>query len=397
MNILIADKLSQSAVAALENLGAKVTVNAELSEDTLAGALQDAEILIVRSTKVNAAAIKAAPALSLIIRAGAGVNTIDLAAANERGIHVANCPGKNNDAVAELAIGLLIAADRRIADAAAALRRGTWSKGEFGKARGLKGRTLGIIGLGAIGSAVAAIAQAMGMEVVAWSRSLTPERAEELGIGFCASPVDVAKASDAVTVHVAGNKQTAGLIGVDFFAALKKGAIFLNTSRGDVVDTAALKAAAAEKGIRFGLDVFENEPAGSSGSFADVELAAAGTCTPHIGASTDQASEAIAEEVVNIVRSYRDTGKPLNTVNVRAKSTATTSLVVRHYNKVGVLAGVLDELRGEGVNIEEMENMIFEGGATASCTLLLDDLPSDVALDKMRKNPVIIQVSLKRS
>ncbi|OHE64905.1 MAG: hypothetical protein A2001_16325 [Treponema sp. GWC1_61_84] len=397
MNILIADKLSSSAVSALEKLGAKVTVNSELSAETLPGALKDVEVLIVRSTKVTAAAIQAAPALSLIIRAGAGVNTIDLAAANERGIHVANCPGKNNDAVAELAIGLMIAADRRIADAAGELRAGKWSKGEFGKARGLKGRTLGIIGLGSIGRAVAGIARAMDMKVVAWSRSLTEAQAAEQDIGFCATPLDVAIVADAVSVHVAGSKETFHLIGKDFFALMKKGTIFINTSRGDVVDTDALKAAAKEKGIRFALDVFEDEPAGGSGPFADVALAAAGTCTPHIGASTDQASEAIADEVVNIVRSYRDSGKPLNTVNVRAKSTATIGLVVRHHNKVGVLASVLDELRGEGVNIEEMENMIFEGGMTASCTLLLDDKPSEAALANLRKNPVIIQVSLKCS
>lgn len=397
MNILIADKLSSSAVSALEKLGAKVTVNAELTEETLPHALGETEVLIVRSTKVSAAAIREAPALSLIIRAGAGVNTIDLASANLRGIHVANCPGKNNDAVAELAIGLLIAADRRIVDAATAMRAGTWSKGEFGKARGLKGRTLGIVGLGAIGTAVAQRAKALEMRVLAWSRSLTEERAEELGVEYCPTLLDLAAASSAVSVHVAGNKQTRHLIGADFFAALPKGAIFLNTSRGDVVDTAALVAAAAEKGLRYGLDVFEDEPAGNSAPFADQALAAGGTCTPHIGASTDQASEAIADEVVAIVRSYRDTGRPLNTVNVRGKTSAATCLVVRHYNKVGVLAGVLDELRGEGVNIEEMENMIFEGGTTASCMLRLDDRPSDAALEKMRKNPVIIQVSLTSS
>ncbi|GAB1482618.1 hypothetical protein MASR2M78_14340 [Treponema sp.] len=395
MNILIADKLSATAVAALEQFGAKVTVNAELSAETLPSAMADVEVLIVRSTKVSAAAIEAAPVLSLIIRAGAGVNTIDLSSANGRGIHVANCPGRNNDAVAELVLGLLIAADRRVVDAAASLRAGNWNKGEFGKARGLKGRTLGIIGLGSIGKRVAEYAKALDMNVVAWSRSLSAEQAEELEIGYCATPLEVAKIADAVSVHVAGTKDTVGLIGTEFFAALRKGSLFVNSSRGDVVDTAALKAAIKERGIRASLDVFENEPAGSTAVFADTELAQLATCTPHIGASTDQSSEAIAEEVVNIVRSYKETGRPLNTVNVRSKSSATISLVVRHYNKVGVLAGVLDELRAEGVNIEEMENMIFEGGTTASCTLRLDTSPSAKVLSTLKANPVIIQVSLK--
>ncbi len=397
MKILIADKLSNSAVKALEQLGATVTVNPDASAQTLPGVIGDAEVLVVRSTQVTAATIEAAPALSLIIRAGAGVNTIDLAAANSRGIHVANCPGKNNDAVAELAIGLMIAADRRIVDATVELRAGAWNKKEYSKARGLKGRTLGIIGLGAIGKSVARRAHGLEMNVIAWSRSLTPAAAEELKIGWCATPCDVAAQADVISVHVAGNKETKQMLDAAFFAALKKGALFINTSRGDVVNTAALKAAIKEKGLRVALDVFENEPAPGVAPFADCELAALTVCTPHIGASTDQSSEAIADEVVNIVRSYSATGKPLNAVNIRAKSCATISLVVRHYNRVGVLAGVLDELRNQGVNIEEMENMIFEGGATASCTLRLDDMPSAAVLAAIKQNADIIQLSLKRA
>lgn len=397
MKILIADKLSNSAVKALEQLGATVTVNPDASAQTLPGVIGDAEVLVVRSTQVTAATIEAAPALSLIIRAGAGVNTIDLAAANSRGIHVANCPGKNNDAVAELAIGLMIAADRRIVDATVELRAGAWNKKEYSKARGLKGRTLGIIGLGAIGKSVARRAHGLEMNVIAWSRSLTPAAAEELKIGWCATPRDVAAQADVISVHVAGSKETKQMLDAAFFAALKKGALFINTSRGDVVNTAALKAAIKEKGLRVALDVFENEPAPGVAPFEDRELAALTVCTPHIGASTDQSSEAIADEVVNIVRSYSTTGKPLNAVNIRAKSSATISLVVRHYNRVGVLAGVLDELRNQGVNIEEMENMIFEGGATASCTLRLDDMPSAAVLAAVKQNANIIQLSLKRA
>ena len=397
MHILIADKLSSSAVKTLEQLGATVTVNPEASAQTLPDLIGNAEVLIVRSTQVTAATIQAATALSLIIRAGAGVNTIDLAAANSRGIHVANCPGKNNDAVAELAIGLMIAADRRIVDATAELRTGSWNKKEYSKARGLKGRTLGIIGLGAIGRSVARRAHGLEMKVIAWSRNLTPEAAEALGLGYCATPRDVAAHADVVSVHVAGTKDTRRMLDTAFFAALKKGAIFINTARGDVIDTAALKAAIKEKGLRVALDVFENEPAPGRAPFEDCELAAAAVCTPHIGASTDQASEAIAEEAVNIVRNYMTVGKPLNAVNIRAKSSATISLVVRHYNRVGVLAGVLDELRNQGVNIEEMENLIFEGGATASCTLRLDDEPAPATLQAIAKNADIIQVSLKRA
>ena len=395
MKILIADKVSSKVVSALKSLGADVTLNPELTDATLASALKETEILIVRSTKVKAAAIEAAPSLSLIIRAGAGVNTIDLPKASERGICVANCPGRNNDAVAELAMGLMIAADRRITDATVALRSGQWNKKEFGKARGLKGRTLGIVGLGSIGRALAQKAKGLPMEVIAWSRSLTPDTAKESGVGFCKTLFDLALASDAVSVHLAAATGTAKLVNKDFFDRMKKGAIFINTSRGEVVDTDALKAAIREKQIRVGLDVFENEPAGGEAPFADTELAGLIVSgTPHIGASTDQAEEAIADEVVRIVKAYAETGKPLNAVNYRKKSPR-VALVVRHYNHVGVLAGILDLLRNAGINIEEMENTIFEGEGAASCTLSLDHKPAESVLQSIRSNEHIIQVSLK--
>jgi len=395
MKVLIADKLSEKTVSALKALGAEVAVNAELTAEQLPQGIGDSEILIVRSKKVTAATINAASALSLIIRAGAGVNTIDLKAASARGIHVANCPGKNTDAVAELAIGLLIAADRRIVAATNDLRAGKWNKKEYGKARGLKDRTLGIIGLGAIGKAVAKRALGLEMKVIAWSRSLTAEKAEELGIGYCSSPQQVAEQSDAVTVHIAAKSDTEHMIGKEFLSKMKDGTILINASRGEVVDTAALKEAIAKKKLRVGLDVFENEPAGGVAEFADKELASMITCTHHIGASTDQASEAIAEEAVRIIKAYKETGKPLNGVNIREKTSAQYNLVVRHYNKVGVLAGILDELRNEGINIEEMENMIFEDGLAASCSLKLDDKPSVKTISKLAGGENIIQVMLK--
>jgi D-3-phosphoglycerate dehydrogenase len=394
MKILIADTLSKKTVAALEQLGAQVTVNAEVKEDQLGETLKDMEILIVRSKKVKAAAIAAAPRLSLIIRAGAGVNTIDLEEASRRGIYVANCPGKNTDAVAELAIGLLVAADRRIADATADLRAGKWRKKIYGKAFGLKGRTLAIIGLGAIGRAVAERAQGLGMKVIGWSRSLTAAAAEEMGIGYCASLEEAAEHADAVSVHLAFKPETAGRINREFFQLMKTGAIFINTSRGEVVDTEALKAAITENKLRVGLDVFPNEPAGGEADFPDTALAAAVTGTPHIGASTEQAEEAIADAVVRIVQRYRETGKPGNTVNIWKKSSAKINLVVRHHNRVGVLARILDALRNEEINIEEMENTVFEGGGTACCTLRLDSRPSDTLIAGFCGQEDIIQTLL---
>ena len=396
MKILIADKMSKTALSSLEALGHQVVSNPDLKAEDLPGAIGDAEVLIVRSTKVIAATIEAGKSLSLIIRAGAGVNTIDLAKASEYGIYVTNCPGKNTEAVAELAIGLLIAADRRIPDATADLRAGKWRKKEYGKAAGLKGRTLGILGTGNIGKAVIRRAQALEMNVVAWSRSLTPEKAAELGIGYCATPLDVAKAADAVSLHLAAKPETKGIVDAEFLAAMKDGAILVDTARGEVVDWAALSDAIAAKKLRVATDVYAGEPAGGEAPFEQTDLAAKlAACTPHVGASTDQASEAIAQEAVRIVKVFQETGTPPNVVNIRTKTAAVINLVVRHYNKVGVIASVLVLLREAGVNIEEMENLVFEGGTAACCTLKLDQKPSDDVLAKIVAGENILSASLK--
>jgi D-3-phosphoglycerate dehydrogenase len=395
MKILIADKLADEAVSQLEDLGAHVTVDADLNPETLPTSIQDNEVLIVRSTKVKADTIGNATNLSLIVRAGAGVNTIDLKAANEKGIHVANCPGKNTDAVAELAIGLMIAADRRIVNASVDLRNGVWNKKEYGKARGLKGRSLGIIGMGAIGKSVAKKAQGLGMEVIAWSRSLTEEQAVELGIEYKERMNEVAAEADVLSLHLASNDDTRGIINKDFLAQMKDGSILINSARGEVVNTKDLMAAIKEKGLQVGSDVFEDEPAGGKADFNDTEFAGLITCTPHVGASTDQSTAAVADEVINIIKAYKNTGKPLNGVNQRQKSTAQNNLVVRHFNQVGVLAGVFDALRYEKINIEEMENMIFETGCAASCSLKLDVQPSAALIEKIASGENIIQVMMK--
>jgi len=396
MKVLIVDRLSPTTVTALERMGLKVEVRNDLKAETLPGAVADVNILIVRSTKVTAATIQAAPQLSLIIRAGAGVDTIDIAAASGRGIYVANCPGKNTLAVAELAIGLLIAADRRIVEATNALRAGAWKKKEFGDARGLAGRTLGILGYGAIGRAVAHRARALEMKIAAWSPlDLTAEEAQAWNIDYCYTPEELAAKSDAVTVHLALTPETKHLVGKKFFDAMKPGAIFINTSRGPLVDTTALVEAIKQKKLRVGMDVFENEPAGGEAQFPHTELAALVTCTPHIGASTDQAAEAIAAEVVRIIDVYLKTGRPPGTVNLCERSPATHRLVMRLLNQPGILAFILDGLRDEGINVAEVENIVFTGAQAGCCSLGLDRAPSDKLLGRFRENANILNVVLQ--
>src|SRR5882762_6355365 len=193
MHVLIADKFEQSGRDGLQAIGCEVSFQPDLKDEPLVAAIaeQQPDVLIVRSTKVTEAMLAAGP-LKLIVRAGAGYNTIDVAAASRRGIYVSNCPGKNSIAVAELAFGLMLALDRRIADAVIALRAGKWNKSGFSKARGVFGRTLGLIGLGQIGREMASRAAAFGLDVVAWSRSLTDAAARELGVTRMASALEVA-------------------------------------------------------------------------------------------------------------------------------------------------------------------------------------------------------------
>jgi len=398
MKVLIADKFEKVGIDGLKELGCEVVSQPDVKAEGLAALIRetDPHILIVRSKKVGAEALSAGTALTLVIRAGAGIDTIDVATASSRGIFVSNCPGKNSIAVAELVMGLLLACDRRIPDQVADLRQGRWNKGEFSKARGLYGRRLGVVGLGQIGREVASRARAFGMRVIAWSRSLTHEEADALGLVYAQTPLEVAHHADAVTVNVAANADTKHLVNAEFLAAMRPGAYRINTSRGSVVDAAALARAIEEKKIRAGLDVFQSEPAGSTGEFAPAIVQLPGVYgTHHVGASTDQAQVAIAHEVIRIVQAFRDTGEVHNVVNRLARSSATHVLSIRHRNRPGVLAHVFGVLAGAEINVEEVENIIYHGAQATLARIHLDGLPTNGALDRIRGgNPDIISVEL---
>lgn len=386
MRVLVADKFEETGLEGLRSLGCEVYYEPKLEGEALGWRLRDtaAEVLVVRSTKVAAAEMDQARNLSLVIRAGAGVNTIDLAAASARAISVSNCPGKNAVAVAELAWGLILALDRRIAEQTADLKAGLWNKAEYGRACGLAGRTLGIAGFGAIGREVAARGRAFDMEVVAWSPSLTAERAAEAGVLRVASLRDLAARSDVVSVHLALTKETRGVLGGAFFDAMRPGALFVNTSRGETVNAAALKEAIATKGIRAGLDVFEREPSGGTGAFDDEVGRLPGVVgTHHVGASTEQAQNAIASEVVRIVAAFKATGEVPNAVNLCGRSPARWLLTVRHRDRVGVLAHVFGALREAGINVQQTENVVFDGAEAASARIQLDSEPTRALLARV--------------
>ncbi len=326
MKILIADKFEKSGVEGLAAIGCTVVYQPDAGAaiaDVIAR--ESPQVLIVRSTKVPADAIEKAASIKAIIRAGAGVDNIDVGAATTRGIGVANCPGMNAVAVAELAFGLLLALDRRIVDQTLEARAGTWNKKEFSKtgpggARGLKGSTLGVVGAGAIGRAVIKRAVAFDMRVIAWSRSITPDHARDLGAewGGTDTPalLDIAGRCDAISMHLPSAPDTNKLIGAAFFERMRPGAYFINTSRGSVVDEAALRAAVQSKGLRAALDVFDNSPIAAQADWVSETARLAGVySTHHSGASTDQAQQAVADETVRLVRVFKDTGRLDNCVN----------------------------------------------------------------------------------
>jgi D-3-phosphoglycerate dehydrogenase / 2-oxoglutarate reductase len=398
MKVLIADKFEKVGMDGLKELGCTVVSRPELTAEALPAAIRevDPNILIVRGTKVTAETLHAGTSLTLVIRAGAGIDTIDVGTASSRGIFISNCPGKNSIAVAELVMGLVLACDRRIPDQAADLRQGKWNKAEYSKARGLYGRTLGIVGLGQIGKEVAVRARAFGMRVLAWSRTLTHEEAERLEIAYAQSPLEVARLSDVVTVNVAANADTKHLVNADFLAAMRPGAYLINTSRGSVVDETALAQAIGEKKIRVGLDVFQSEPAGGTGEFANTIVQVPGVYgTHHVGASTDQAQVAIAHEVIRIVQAFQATGEVPNVVNRLARSSASHVLVIRHRNRPGVLAHVFGVLAGAEINVEEVENIIYHGAQATLARIHLDGAPGNGALDRIKSgNADIISLEL---
>jgi D-3-phosphoglycerate dehydrogenase len=386
VKVLIADKFEQSGIDGLKAAGCEVVYQPDLKNAGLAQALRDtaADVLVVRSTTVTAPMLEAG-ALSLVVRAGAGYNTIDVATASRRGIYVSNCPGKNAIAVAELAWALLLALDRRIPDNVADLRARKWNKKEYSKARGLFGRTLGLLGYGNIGQEVARRAHAFGMPIVVWSRRFASGKAsvEDLPIPmrFTTTPQDVAEQADVLSVHLALTPDTKGLVNASVFEKLKPGSYFINTARGEVVDHAALEQAVKERHIRVALDVFAAEPKDATGEFTDAIVSLPGVYgTHHIGASTDQAQEAIAAETVRIIATYKDTGKVPNVVNLAKKTPASHMLVVRHRDRPGVLAHVFDHLRAGDINVQETENVIFEGAEAAVARINLDGAPSDALL-----------------
>ena len=397
MKILFADGLSDTAVERLRAGGDTCVLKPSLTVEDLPAHVAGFDVLVVRSTRVTAEAIEAGSDLGLVVRAGAGTNTIDCARASELGVFVCNVPGRNAIAVAELTLGLMFAIDRHIASATADVRAGQWNKKAYSKARGLHGTTLGIIGMGAIGLEVAQRAAACGLQVVTEDKPRdrpVRQRMSDIGVQTLPDRAAVLAASDIVSLHVPGGDATVGMVDAEFLAAMKPDAVLINTARGEVVDEEALIAALDSTDMRAGIDVFADEPQSGAG-MVDSALARHPKviATHHIGASTRQAQEAVAEGTVEVIEEYR-TGSIINCVNLEQAPRRTATLSVRHYDRVGVLAAVLEELRRGDLNVATMQNRIFAGSVAAVATI---DVAGDIGeelLDAVRELPDVIQVSV---
>ena len=373
MKILIADKLDSSAKLALEDIGHEVQENYDVTSEGLEQHIQGVEVLVVRSTRVTDDVLRAADRLSLIVRAGAGVDNIDVVAASDLGIYVCNVPGRNAAAVAELTFALLLAIDRHVVEGASDLRKGTWNKKESSIADGLMGKTIGIIGLGGIGLSVAERAKAFGLRVIGQRKSgrspETEQRIRQIGIRLTDTVEELVANSDIISVHVPFNEKTMSLVDEELLRSFKDKAILLNTSRGEIIDEPALIQAMNERGIRAGLDVFRDEPAsGESTIISTLASHPSVVGSHHIGASTMQASKAIASGVVDAIAGF-ESGNPLNCVNEAPSGEGTSQVRVRHLDRVGVLASVLSTLRAADLNVQYMDNRVFNGKKAAVASI----------------------------
>ncbi|GMQ94064.1 MAG: hypothetical protein BMS9Abin12_1548 [Acidimicrobiia bacterium] len=384
MRILFADSFDEASLEKLRTHGHECAYEPALNGNDLPGSLTGIDALVVRSTNVTTEALLSSDSLRIVVRAGAGTNTIDKTTAADRAVYVCNTPGKNAVAVAELTMAFLLAMDRRLPDNVIALRDGRWDKKEFAKAQGILGRTIGIIGMGAIGIEVAMRAKSFGLRVIAVRKDRPDDTAKRLvnvGVEFVDTTDQLLAISDIVSIHVPLLDSTHHMVDARFLAKMRDGAWIINTSRGDIIDEAALLDALEHRGMAAGLDVFPDEPSNTQTDFTSVlaqHPAVYGT--HHIGASTEQAQQAIADEVVEILESF-DQGHVLNAVNIEPHPIGSTTIVVRHRDRVGVLSSVLAIFKNFGVNIEQMENEVFRGAKAACATLHVSgDVNPDLVL-----------------
>ncbi|MBI2411936.1 MAG: phosphoglycerate dehydrogenase [Deltaproteobacteria bacterium] len=314
MKILISDSMSAKAVEVLKNTpGLDVDVITGLKPEELKVKIKDYHGLVVRSsTKVTAEILEAAENLKVVGRAGTGVDNVDMPAATKKGVVVMNTPGGNTVTTAEHAISMMMALARKIPQATASMKRGEWEKKKF-EGTEITGKTLGILGVGNIGSVVAARAQGLRMNVISYDPFISADAADKLGISLVTID-DLFKKSDFISIHVPLTAETKNIVNAEAFKKMKKGVKLINCARGGIVNEADLAEAIKAKIVSgAALDVFEKEPTPADNPLLQLEEV---ILTPHLGASTFEAQENVAIAIAEQIADYLTTGTIRNAVNV---------------------------------------------------------------------------------
>jgi len=391
---LLLENIHSDGAAALENAGYAVeSLDRALSGEELADRLEGVHVLGVRSkTQVSAEHLRDADSLLAIGAFCIGTDQIDLSAASEQGVAVFNAPYSNTRSVVELALAEIIALTRGMVEKNRLMHEGVWDKSAAG-AHEVRGRTLGIVGYGNIGAQLSVLAEALGMNVYFY------DTVDKLALGNarrCASLDELLALADVVTLHVDGRKGNAGLFGERQFAAMKRGALFLNLSRGFVIDTAALRNHLASGHVAgAAVDVFPDEPSSRAEEFRN-ELRGAPNVilTPHIGGSTQEAQQDIGRFVAGKLIDFGAAGSTILSVNLPRLSLSdhpgTHRLAHLHQNVPGVLAAINSVLADHGVNVEG-QLLGTQGESGYVLTDIGVDYPEDV-LEQLRALPETVRL-----
>ncbi|MBW6485489.1 MAG: phosphoglycerate dehydrogenase [Syntrophobacterales bacterium] len=350
--VLISDNLSPEALEILRNTEEiEVDFHSKMTAEELNAVIGNYDALIIRSaTKVTAEVMELAGRLKVIGRAGIGLDNVDIPAASKRGIVVMNTPGGNSVTTGEHAIAMMLALNRKIPQATASMKAGKWEKSKF-TGRELLNKTLGIIGIGRVGGIVADRAQGLKMKVLAYDPFISPEAAEKMGITL-ASLDEIFRTADFISVHTPMTKETRGVINAEAFAKMKKEACVINCARGGIIDEKDLQDALASGRIAgAALDVFEEEPTKNMELLSLENL----ICTPHLGASTNEAQVNVAVAIATQIVAYLTTGEINGAVNFPAV-TAEILAVIQPYltlaEKLGrfeaqIVSGAIEEVKIE--------------------------------------------------
>lgn len=375
MRVLIADIFSTSHIENLEShSNFEIQYNDKLNGESLESSIRsfDPHVLVVRSTKVQNNHFKAGKSLEAVIRAGTGYENIDKVSATAKGVFVANCPGKNAIAVAELAFGLILAIDRRLVSNDMELKQKKWNKGEYTNCKGLKGRTLGIIGYGNIGNEMATRALAFEMNVMVFSR--TKPTPSDNRVIVADSLDELLISSDIISLHLPPTNITKEMVNEAFLKKMKKNAVLINTSRGNlVVEKQLINHLNENPEFYCGLDVYMDEPADKKGVFNnELSQHARVIGTHHIGASTKQAEDAIGQEAYRMLLEYQRNGIMPNCVNM-AKELKINVLSIKYQNTSEFLPELYAILGKFKIRVFESKIEVFEGGNTGLTKMKVEE------------------------